>query len=271
MLDYVKTLLNQQNIDLVASLRLEECTVKRAYLLEKHGISSGSVIIFAVPYLCETDGKKNISSYAASRDYHSFFATLFGNLIENLKSKYPNNAFVGFSDHSPIDEIEAAARAGLGILGKNRLLITEKYSSYVFLGELITDAVLPTSAGEIKFCINCGKCTKACPMTRDNIPCLSSLTQKKGELTEIEQEMIKKYASAWGCDICQEVCPYTERAIKTGSIYTNIEFFKESRTPHLTSEAIENMSDEEFLARAYSWRGRQTILRNLKILKGEDN
>lgn len=105
----------------------------------------------------------------------------------------------------------------------------------------------------------------------DNIPCLSSLTQKKGELTEIEQEMIKKYASAWGCDICQEVCPYTERALKGGSIYTNIEFFKESRTPYLTSEAIENMSDEEFLSRAYSWRGRQTILRNLKILKGEDN
>ena len=73
--------------------------------------------------------------------------------------------------------------------------------------------------------------------------------------------------------MCQAICPYTKKAISSGEIYTNIEFFKNNRMPHLTKEAIENMTDEEFLSRAYSWRKKETILRNLDIIYGneEDN
>ncbi len=271
MLEFIRSQLKKQNIELVASLRLAECTVKRPYLLEKQGFSSNSVIIFAAPYFTENDSKRNISAYAVSRDYHIFFAELFNTLIKELKKEYPENNFVGFSDHSPIDEIEAACRAGLGVLGKNRLLITKKYSSYVFLGELVTDAELPSSAGEISSCINCGECERACPMIKENCVCLSSLTQKKGELSAQEKRILHKYACAWGCDICQDVCPYTKRALNSGSIYTDIEFFEESRTPFLTSETVEQMSDEDFKTRAYSWRGKKTIKRNLKILEGDEN
>ena len=150
------------------------------------------------------------------------------------------------------------------------MIITEKYSSYVFLGEIITDAVIECEPIEPRRCTGCGKCKKACPgYAADEFFCLSALTQKKGELTEDEKNIIRKYKSAWGCDICQQVCPVTENAIKCGSIYTPIEFFKTNRTEHLTSALIEGMSDEEFKRRAYSWRGKQTVLRNLKILEEE--
>ena len=97
--------------------------------------------------------------------------------------------------------------------------------------------------------------------------CLSALTQKKGELAQDEINAIKKYGSAWGCDICQQVCPHTEKAKKNGTIYTNIEYFKTDLTPHLTSDLVRSMSDAKFSMRAYSWRKKDTILRNLEILE----
>lgn len=260
--------LGKLNIELVSALRLDECTVKRPYLLNRFGIADGSVIIFAVPYLTEVSaGERNISSYAVSRDYHLFFASLKDELLCKLRERYPNNKFAIFSDHSPIDEIEASARAGLGVIGKNHLLITEKYSSYVFIGEIVTDAFLPSFAREAEHCENCGQCLRACPVNTDISLCLSSLTQKKGELTKRESELIKASGCAWGCDICQEVCPHTKKALRNGTIYTDINFFKHSTTSVLRCEDIESMNETEFSERAYSWRGKRTIIRNLKILE----
>jgi epoxyqueuosine reductase QueG len=76
---------------------------------------------------------------------------------------------------------------------------------------------------------------------------------------------------AWGCDICQNACPVTARAKKAGTLYTTIPFFTDSALPHLSAELVQNMPDEEFATRAYSWRGRAVILRNLELLeKGVD-
>jgi hypothetical protein len=77
--------------------------------------------------------------------------------------------------------------------------------------------------------------------------CLSALTQKKGELTDIEAAHMVAYGSAWGCDICQEACPHTKRARQSGTIYSKIKFFNENNTPYLTSGDIDNMTDEQFL------------------------
>jgi epoxyqueuosine reductase QueG len=158
-----------------------------------------------------------------SRDYHLFFKALFNELIPALENAFPEHKFAGFTDHSPIDEIHASALAGLGIIGKNHLLITEKYSSYLFIGEIITDASLPSCASEIFHCINCGKCIEACPVCLNVDSCLSSLTQKKGELTDTEVQKIKIHGMAWGCDKCQEACPYTKNAI--GIKFWNYFFF----------------------------------------------
>ena len=272
MFTYIKSELKKLNIELVSCISLDKCDITRPYLLEKKGISNGSVVIFAVPYFSnESNTKSNISSYAIGQDYHLFFVSLFEKLISSLQEKYPDNKFAGFTDHSPINEIKAAVCAGLGVMGKNNLLITEKYSSFVFIGEIITDATFESHETEFKSCINCGKCVLACPVNMDINKCLSSITQKKGELTEEEISLIKKYDCAWGCDICQRVCPYTQAGIKNESIYTNIDFFKNNRTQYLTSDMIDNMSDEEFKKRAYSWRGKSTIKRNLLILERKEN
>ena len=271
MLEFIKSELSQFNIDLVSSLSLNDCEITRPYLLEKNEISSGSVIIFAVPYFTNSQYEKsNISAYAISRDYHIFFTLLFEKIINRLKEKYPDNKFAGFTDHSPINEIKAASQAGLGIIGKNHLLITQKYSSFVFIGEIITDAIIPTFTKDTSYCIDCGACSSACPVNMNIDKCLSSITQKKGDLNEDEIDLIKKHNCSWGCDICQKVCPYTNKAIQNKTIYTDVDFFKTNRTPLLTSEIINDMSNEEFKSRAYSWRGKKTILRNLQILEGKE-
>ena len=271
----LKDLLKKENISLVSSLPLSECRILREYKLTRRGfkdISNLCVYMIAVPYKCKDAGERNISEYAVSRDYHLYFKNLFDSITKSLADKYPNYTFCGFADDSPIDEIHAAARSGLGVIGKNNMLITKPYSSYVFLGEIITD--FPEShytLSEISECIGCGACKKVCPKDKIGV-CLSSLTQKKGILSDAERDAIRTYGSAWGCDMCQAVCPYTKKAIDSGEIYTDIEFFKANRTPYLTKEAIESISDEEFSSRAYSWRKKETILRNLEIIKEkEDN
>lgn len=252
-----------------APIPLDDCRITRRYLLDRENISAGTVIVCAVPYLSrEILNGRNISAYCAVRDYHVFFERLFSKALPKLKEAFKGNRFAGFADHSPIDERDAAARAGLGVIGMNGMLITENYSSYVFLGEIITDAVIDCHAAKPRFCEKCGACLKACP--RDELgQCLSALTQKKGELTEAEAAAITSYSTAWGCDICQEVCPHTKRAIASGSIFTKLDYFSSSVTPYLTKELIDGMSEEYFLSRAYSWRGRQTIIRNLEILNGK--
>ena len=269
MIDYIKELLNEQNIFCFAPIGLSDCKVVRPYLLQTEGIADGTAFIIAVPYYTELcDGKRNISAYAVSRDYHGYFKQLFANILPKLKEKYRGNKFAGFADHSPIAEVEAAARAGLGIIGDNHMLITEKYSSYVFLGEIITDISIEVEAKEITYCEHCGICMSECPYNKGECSeCLSAVTQKKGELTQSEKSIMKKYGYAWGCDICQETCPHTISAIKSGSIYSPIEYFRVGATPLINKATVEKMSADEFSLIAYSWRGKETILRNLSLFE----
>lgn len=263
----IENVLKKHGITLFAPIPLKDCIITKPYLLERENIKGGTAYICAVPYLTpDYKTRHNISAYCSVLDYHGFFAQLRKDAVAELKKEYPQYNFAVFADHSPLEERDAAAKAGLGIIGKNGMLITEKYSSYIFLGELITDAVTDCRAHEPVYCENCGKCKLLCPMEELG-QCLSALTQKKGELTENEEKAIIKYGTAWGCDICQEACPYTERAFANGTVYTDIEYFKTDATPFLTSDFIKNMNDDVFMTRAYSWRGKQTILRNLGILE----
>lgn len=269
LLELVRKLLLEEGIEYVSAISLENCKIKKPYLLQKAGIDAkkANAIIFAVPYYVKENEDKNISLYAVSRDYHLYFSFLFERLIKRLKIEYPNGLFMGFSDHSPIDEVHAAASSGLGIIGKNHLLITEKYSSFVFIGSIITDVPCDTFFCEPKECEDCGRCERACPCSLDSTKCISALSQKKGELTEDEANALISSGSIWGCDICQLSCPHSVDISET-----NIPFFLEKRISRLTKEIINNMSDEDLSARAYSWRGRNTIIRNLEItLNGDKN
>lgn len=274
MTDRILALIKEYGISLAAPIAVKDCNVLRRYKLEKAGFSDldGNfdglfAVILAIPYLTPQK-KRNLSAYAAPRDYHGYFKELFSSLIPRLEEEFHGYRFAGFADDSPIAERDAAAKAGLGIIGDNGMLITEKYSSYVFLGEIVTDLPLECETFEIRRCQGCGVCKRACPMSEIG-ECLSALTQKKGELSEKEAAAIEKYGSVWGCDICQEVCPHTLRAIKNGTIYTDVEYFKESTVGHLSREILDGMTDGEFAERAYSWRGRKTIERNLGIVENK--
>ncbi len=225
-----------------------------------------SILIFLLPYY--VGGSKNLSEYSAARDYHLIIKELTSKLISVLREIYPENNFVGFGDHSPIDERGAALIAGLGILGENGLLINEKYGTYVFLADIISD-VSPDEFGVITpvsvvKCEGCGACKAKCPtgiLRGEGSDCLSAITQRKGELTEEEIALMRKYGTVWGCDVCQSVCPHNIHAAMTP-----IEFFHEERIELLTTEILDSLSDDEFEKRAFAWRKRKTIERNLNLL-----
>lgn len=269
MFEILSVFFQKKGIHSLAPLPLEHCRILRPYLLERAGIgNTGTAVLFAVPYLTpalQTE-KRNLSAYAVSPDYHRFFKELFEELLPALSSAFPNARFAAFADHSPIDEVHAAACAGLGVIGQNGLLITPLHSSFVFLGEIITDAVLPAEPHEILTCRACGACQRACP-SKNTHPCLSALTQKKGTLTQEEEALLRSLGSVWGCDRCQEACPHTREAIKNGTVYTEIPYFTENTISYLTQEALDNMTPDEFAHRAYAWRGKSVIERNLALFE----
>ncbi len=268
---YTRQALSRRGIELCGALPFSLCLPKYPHRLSHTGFESLeglSVIIFAVPYLSRDAfyaDRRNISLYAVSRDYHIYFDELWSELSPALHDAFAGYKFTLFADASPIDEVHAAACAGLGVIGDNRLLITEKYSSFVFIGEIVTDyPIVSHTTVNAASCEMCGRCRSVCPAPNQ---CLSALTQKKGQLTDLEADIISTHSSAWGCDMCQLCCPHTKRAIKDGSIFTSIDFFRNSLLPIASLDSIELMDDAEFAQRAYSWRGRNVISRNLKILE----
>lgn len=269
----MKDFLKNENIELYAYVPLSECKVIKKYLLTKNGFDEGcGAVMMLLPYRSHHT-PKNLSVYASVKDYHAYVENLWARMEKYLKNKHPEGNFKLFADHSPIDEVHAACISGLGFIGRNGLLINERYSSFVFLCELVTD-LTPGELGieeyikkEVRTCMNCGKCASACPSNcmdandpRPKTECLSAITQKKGELTDSEAEMMLKHGSIWGCDVCQNVCPYTKKAE-----FTPIEYFNKDVITELSTDLIDSMTDEEFFSHPFSWRGREVIKRNCVI------
>ena len=154
-----------EKIEYFAVLPYERAIETKPHLAKKMPFVPKSIILYLLPYYvseCE-----NISCYASSLDYHICIADINKRLENFLKSAYPCNSFQGYGDHSPIDERHAALISGLGIAGDNGLIINEKYGSYVFIADLISD-VDPSLLGitpesEILRCEGCGACRLACP------------------------------------------------------------------------------------------------------------
>ena len=256
-----------ESIEYFSVIPYSKCKIIRQDIIMREKFLPKSVIVYLVPYYAgET---VNLSRYAASRDYHLYIRELNLRLFELLKEIFPHNSFKGYGDSSPIDERHAALVLGLGMLGENQLLINEKYGSYVFIGEMITDIepelLVAVDLKEIEHCSGCGRCKTSCPTGRlenRDKSCLSEITQRKGELSQDEIEIMKKCGTVWGCDLCQTSCPHNEN-----TEITPISFFSENRIENLSAELISSMSDEEFGKRAFSWRGRKTLERNLKYIK----
>ncbi len=262
MRNLIKSLLQEEKIEYFGVIPFDECRVINQGLYDRsfESLRPKSVIMLLVPYYSGGHEERNVSLYAVPRDYHLYFKQLYARLESKLKEAYPDNFFAMFADHSPIGETYAAAKCGLGIIGDKFQLINEKYGSYTFLGGIFTDAEFDDyDINEVAFCSHCGKCSEACPVSNG---CLSEITQKKGELSDFEINLIKENNTAWGCDLCRTSCP-----MNAGVEETPIEFFRESLMTNISCDEIERMSRDDFTARAFAWRGKKTILRNLKILK----
>ena len=266
MNNILKDYFGSKNIEYFAVLPYSACREINPGIMEREGFSPESVIVYLLPYY--TGDTVNVSRYAASLDYHLALRECADGLISALSTVAPDAHFKGYGDHSPISEVSAVLVAGLGAIGDNGLILNEKYGSYVFIGDVVTD-IPPESLGaiaprEVKSCLHCGACRRACPtgiLRGEGEDCLSAITQRKGELTDTEIALMRKHNTAWGCDLCQSVCPYNREPIMTP-----IEFFHRERIGELTRERLDAMDKAEFTRRAFAWRGRRTVERNLDIL-----
>lgn len=223
-----------------------------------------SVIVMLFPYYAGEYPERNVCRYAMLEDYHGVCAVYLKAFAEILRRAHPAHAFVPFVDVSPIREVEAARLAGLGVRGRNGLLINGRYGSRVFIGELVTTLDMPASSPLAGGCLECGQCEAACPggaiqggKPLDERRCLSRISQKKGALTEGERALLKAGGLVWGCDVCADICPHNAKPR-----ITPIDAFKTDIMPTLTRENLE----EALKTKPYNWRGRDVLLRNLEIV-----
>jgi epoxyqueuosine reductase len=256
-----------------------------------------SVIVCALNYNTEhpysseaaaSDGSEAggwISRYAWGRDYHEVLWERLNALAKALGERFPGeHQFRAYADTGPVAERLFAKYAGLGWLGKNTLLLNEKMGSWFFLGVIFTTLELTPSLGgnempPADLCGNCRQCLDACPTgafvepyVMDARRCISYLTiELRGSVPEEFREAIGN--NVYGCDICQEVCPYNREAP-----VTNIPDFEPRRfSPQQTLlqprlEWLAEMKDGEFrekfrgsAMKRTKWRG---LVRNACIALG---
>ena len=261
MKNLIRSIFCEEKIEYFGIIPFSSCKVINRELLKRSivGWEPKSVILMLVPYYSGEHKERNVSLYAVPKDYHLYFKQMYERVIPKLAKSYPNYNFASFADHSPIGETYAASKAGLGIIGDKFQLINEKYGSHVFIGEIITDLEFDSyDETDVSFCEHCGICSSYCP---SNSTCFSEITQKKGELNDDEKALILEQRCVWGCDVCRTVCPHNSSVA-----LTPIDFFKSDLITNVDENMISQMSKDEFRSRAYGWRGKQTIIRNIKIL-----
>ncbi len=190
--------------------------------------SCETIIVLALPYTPSHPYEDNfnnpkVASYAVGPDYHDVIPKLLEKLITRIKTEvYPEILdYRLYTDTGPILEREYASKAGLGWIGRNSCLINPHTGSFFFLAEILINIPFePDDPFNQDFCGKCNKCVENCPTscilpnrTIDSNRCISYLTiENKGEIPE----KIRSELNGWvfGCDICQQVCPWNNRFSK---------------------------------------------------------
>jgi epoxyqueuosine reductase len=181
-----------------------------------------TVIVLAYNYFpkkLQNPQAPQIAKYAYGEDYHVVVKDQCFSLFNYIKELLPSAQGRCFVDSAPVMERQWAQIAGLGWLGKNSLLLKKGVGSYFFLAEIIIDQEIESSpAFLIDHCGECTRCIDACPTQAivsegvvDATKCLSYISiEKRSELTSPEKELIQNHV--FGCDICQDVCPWNRFA-----------------------------------------------------------
>jgi epoxyqueuosine reductase len=182
--------------------------------------------IICVGKLYNTPGDADgISRYAWGGDYHRVMRAGLQKLVERLEQKAGPFAHKICVDTAPLLERSYAREAGLGWIGKNTCLIHEPLGSWFFLAEIVTSLELEPDSPPPDRCGTCTRCIDACPTqaivpdgsgwTLDSRRCISYFTiELRGPIPEEHREGMGSHI--FGCDICQEVCPWNSRAPFTG-------------------------------------------------------
>lgn len=234
-----------------------------------------SILVLAIPYspINKKISELQIASYALGDDYHDVLPQKLKAIVEfieeQLGEKIPNRYY---TDSGPLLERELAQRAGLGWIGKNSMLINPQAGSTFFLAEILLGIELePDEKFSTDHCGTCTRCITACPTncilpnrTIDSNRCISYLTiELKNEIPENSRTQIGNWI--FGCDICQQVCPWNRFAQPADSAFeTKIPL------PVLTSDLV--LTPEEFNLRfkksPIKRTKRRGYLRNIAVALG---
>lgn len=166
----------------------------------------------------EEEPEYKIAKYAYGKDYHFVVRDKLKALLAELQKEIGEINGRVFVDSAPVMERQWAAKSGLGWLGKNTLLLNKQFGSYFFIAELVIDLELAPDGPIKDYCGTCTRCLDACPTAAfagphvlDASKCISYLTIELKD--EIPSEFERKYDHwVFGCDICQEVCPWNRFA-----------------------------------------------------------
>ena len=200
-------------------------------LASPEGLLEGcrSILSFAIPYATGPHpalqpGYGRVARYAWGKDYHEVLPAALAALCAELAIRCgPESRFRYFTDAIPLLERAVAVRAGIGIIGRNTLLIRPGTGSFQFLAEVLTTVEIverPPPQPPGKGCGTCSRCKPGCPTgaldgeySLDARRCISYLSiEKRGALSHSERQMLGEWL--FGCDLCQDICPFNHRALR---------------------------------------------------------
>ncbi|MDG2147146.1 MAG: tRNA epoxyqueuosine(34) reductase QueG [Flavobacteriaceae bacterium] len=188
--------------------------------LDPRKLVPGAKSVISLSYNYFNDNLQNdkdapkISKYAYGNDYHVVIRKKLKILFKELKKKFGDINGRVFVDSAPVMEKPWAAKSGLGWIGKNTNLISQKIGSYYFLAEIIVDLEFEYDTPATDHCGSCTACIDSCPTGALDIPyqidaskCISYLTiELRNEIPSDFNEKMDNWA--FGCDVCQDVCPW---------------------------------------------------------------
>jgi epoxyqueuosine reductase len=231
--------------------------------------SGRTIVSIAFPYFhgenaCRSKGRAAFSKYTLGMDYHAAASGYLEKICARIEELGGKAAY--FVDSNSLPERYIASMSGIGFIGRNNMLITKKYGSYVFLGEIITDLEIEEDAPAENLCGGCLRCVEACPsgaLKEDNPNiCLSYITQKK----ELDDSWLTRLGGRlFGCDTCQDACPFNSQTEESPlDCFRPLDFMC---SPVL--EEIAFMSNavfrEKYRRTSCGWRGKAILQRNALI------
>ena len=212
---------------------------------------SKSVISLSYNYfpdkIIEADTFK-LSKYAYGEDYHNVIKDKLRNLVAELQEEIGEFSFRVFVDSAPVLEKAWARKSGIGWVGKNANLITKKNGSFYFLAEIICDLELLEDIPVTDHCGSCKKCIESCPTQAiisdkiiDGSKCISYATiELKDQIPDFFKDKMEDWM--FGCDICQDVCPWNRFSAPT----LEEKFQPNSKLQNFTKQDWKDITQEIF-------------------------